>query len=95
MPDEHKEPPDIYSDGVQVGVSPFSIVLTFTVSPVATPGTQAPKVVATLRMSLEHAKIMTMLMRRQLKQYEEQLGQPIPIMAQVYQQLGISPKEEW
>lgn len=86
---------DLFIDGVQVGLSPFSVALVFTISPQPGAGTQAPKKLATIRMSAEHAKVMSILMRRQLKQFEEQLGQPIPIPPQVYQQLGLSPKEDW
>jgi hypothetical protein len=45
-------------------------------------------------MSLEHAKVMTMLIRRQLKQYEEQSGTTINVPMAVYRGLGISP-EDW
>ena len=50
---------------------------------------------ATVRMSLEHAKVMAIILRKQLKQFEEQLGAEIPLPLQVYQQLGVSPKEDW
>ena len=34
--------PVLYSDGIQIGVSPFTVTLGFTVAPQAQPGTQAP-----------------------------------------------------
>ena len=34
-------------------------------------------------MSLEHAKVMTMLLKRQLKAFDEQTGVPINIPRQV------------
>jgi hypothetical protein len=46
-------------------------------------------------MSLEHAKVMAIILRKQLKQFEEQLGAEIALPLQVYQQLGVSPKEDW
>ena len=49
------EPPIVYSDGIQIGVSPFTVTLGFTVAPQAQPGTQVAAPVATIRMSLEHA----------------------------------------
>jgi hypothetical protein len=85
----------VYSDGVQVGISPFTVTLGFTVAPPAQPSPQMPTTVATVRMSLEHAKVMAIVLRRQLKQFEEQLGQEIALPPQVYQQLGVSPKEDW
>ena len=85
----------LYSDGIQVGISPFTVTLGFTVAPQAQPGTQVPIPVATIRMSLEHAKVMAIILRKQLKQFEQQLGQEIALPHQVYQQLGLSPKEDW
>lgn len=89
------EEANVYSDGIQIGVSPFTVTLGFTLAPQAQPGTQVPTPVATVRMSLEHAKVMAILLKRQLKQYEEQLGTGIALPAQVYQQLGVSAKEDW
>ncbi len=91
-----EEPLDLYIDGFQMGIAPFSVALAFGISPAPGSGSpQAPKPLVTIRMSVEHAKVMTIIMRRQLKQYEESLGQPIPIPPQVYQQLGLSPREDW
>jgi hypothetical protein len=85
----------LYSDGVQVGCAPFTIALTFTVSPSPSRGPQPPKVIADIRMSPEHAKVMAILLRRQLRDFEQQLGKPIPVHPQVAQQLGLSPAEDW
>lgn len=87
--------PVLYSDGIQVGISPFTVTLGFTVAPKTQPGTQMPTPVATIRMSLEHAKVMAIILRKQLKQFEEQMGQEIALPHQVYQQLAVSPKEDW
>jgi hypothetical protein len=48
-----------------------------------------------MRMSVEHAKVMAILLTKQLKAYEQQLGQPIPLHPQLYTQLGISRQEDW
>lgn len=93
IPEDDTEP--IYSDGVQVGCAPFTVALTFTVSPSPSRGAVPPKVVADLRMSPEHAKVMAIILRRQMKDFEQQLGKPIPIHPQVLQQLGLSPTEDW
>jgi hypothetical protein len=93
IPDDDTEP--IYSDGVQVGCAPFTVALTFTVSPSPSRGPVPPKVVADVRMSPEHAKVMAIILRRQIKDFEQQLGKPIPIHPQVLQQLGLSPMEDW
>jgi hypothetical protein len=53
-----------------------------------------PRDLATVRMSLEHMKVMAMLLKRQLKAYEEQAASPINIPRQVYNGLGLS-QEDW
>jgi hypothetical protein len=90
-----EDPEPIYSDGVQVGCAPFTVALTFTVSASPSKGNQLPRVVTDLRMSPEHAKVMAIILTRQLKEFEQQLGRPIPIHPQVAQQLGLSPAEDW
>ncbi len=90
-----EDPDPVYSDGLQVGCAPFTIALTFTVSPNPGKGNIPPAVVADIRMSPEHAKVMTIVLRRQLKDFEMQLGRPIPMHPQVAQSLGISPNEDW
>lgn len=87
--------PEVYADGVQFGLSPFTAIMQFTMQPAGQTGTLPPIKVAVVRMSLEHAKVMAIILRRQLKSYEENLGQPIPLAPQLYQQLGISRQEDW
>jgi hypothetical protein len=48
---------------------PFTVTLGFTLAPQAQPGTQVATPVATIRMSLEHAKVMAIILRKQLKQF--------------------------
>ena len=40
-PEDRMDEPSVYSDGIQIGVSPFTVTLGFTVAPQAQPGTQA------------------------------------------------------
>ena len=84
---------EVYSDSVQFGISPFTVALAFGM---ANPQMgQAPLKVATVRMSLEHAKVMAILLRKQLKQFEESMGTDIPLHPQLNQQLGISRHDDW
>ncbi len=92
MPDEV---PTIYSDGLSVSSNPFTISLTFTVSPTPGSGNQPPKLVADIRMSPEHAKVMAIVLRKQLREFEAQQGRPIPVHPHVAQGLGLSPNEDW
>lgn len=87
--------PDLYADGVQFGLSPFTVTLQFTVAPAGQSGVVQPIKLANVRMSIEHAKVMAILLRKQLKQYEQSMGAPVQLHPQLYQQLGISRQEDW
>lgn len=63
--------------------------------PLGQAGTAAPIRVANIRMSLEHAKVMAIVLRKQLKGFEQGMGQDIPLHPTLYQQLGISKQEDW
>jgi hypothetical protein len=85
--------PDLYADAVQIGLGPFGVVLMLGMQP-GQPG--APPIrTANVRMSLEHAKVLSILLKRQLKQFEEQMGEDIPLHPQLCTQLGISKTEDW
>ena len=94
-----KEIPDIYTDGVQVMVNPFDVILQLTERHPSLPtqGKQpeAAKTVAYVRMSLEHAKVLTILLRKVLKQHEDQQKGKIHLHPQVCVGMGISPEEDW
>jgi hypothetical protein len=45
-------------------------------------------------MSLEHAKVMAMIMRRTLKDYERGTGCPINLPAKLCNEMGLS-LEDW
>jgi hypothetical protein len=90
------EPFDIYADGAQVSVSPFTVTLSFTLAPPGpTTAGAVPIRIGEIRMSQEHAKVMAIILRRQLKAYEDSSGQQIPVHPQVWQQLGLSRQEDW
>jgi hypothetical protein len=91
------EPVSVFADQFQLNTSPYGATLNFMVSdPMpAAPGV-APKVErqATVRMSLEHLKVMTFILLRSMRQYEAQTGTQIQIPNQMLNQMGISP-EDW
>lgn len=87
--------PELYCDGAQVGISPFTAIFSLTMQPAGQTGAMAPIKVANLRMSLEHAKVMAIVLRKQLKSFEEQMGAEIPLAPALYQQLGLSKQEDW
>ncbi len=86
--------PDVYCDGTQVLLSPFDLILQLTQRAPAV-GTEPPRTVAYVRMSLEHAKVIAIILRKVLKSHEDQQGSAIVLHPQVYQQLGLSPQEDW
>jgi hypothetical protein len=93
MPD----PVDVYSDQLGLNIGPFGCALNFAVSAaLPTPGGVAlpGQHVATVRMSLEHAKTMAFILQRQLLQYERGSGVEIPIPQDVLNQLRVG-REDW
>ena len=94
---QHPDPvPDFYADAFQVTVTPFGVNMTFSLrDPHPSPARQVPGTdVARIRMSPEHAKIVGMMLTRQIRDYERQSGIKIAIPSQVYAQLGIA-EEDW
>ncbi len=94
MPD----PMDVYSDQFQVNLGPYGITLNFFLTIAIPPGApgSAPQAerVASVRTSLEHAKIMAFLLHRQIMDYESQTGVRIMLPADLLNELGIGP-EDW
>jgi hypothetical protein len=91
------EPVDVYADQFQINLGPYGCVLNFLASsrePVA-PGTvpQAERL-ATVRMSLEHLKIMTFIFRSQVVNYERQAAVQIQLPQDVLNALRIG-REDW
>lgn len=88
--------PDIYTDAFRFTVGPYGVAFTFgTNIPHPTPGQVLPaKDSLVLRMSLEQAKVLAMLLRRNLKSYELQNKLDIALPSQLYAQLGIA-QEDW
>lgn len=91
------QPLDVYCDQFQVTTGPYGCTLNFMLSsPSPPPPGTLPQTerMATVRMSLEHLKVMTFILRRQLMQHERQTGTRIPVPIEVLNGLGISP-EDW
>jgi hypothetical protein len=88
--------PDIYCDGVQMVATPFDIMIELQRRPAGLPMTNESKPVrvGTVRMSLEHAKVFAIMLRKNLKAYEDQTGK-IPMHPNLARELGISSQEDW
>lgn len=91
------EPFDEYVDQITMGVNAYGIILNFrktSAIPVA-PGTSPIAVdVGSIRMSLEHFKVMAYLLKRQVNEVESQFGITIPLPPQVMNAMKIAP-EDW
>lgn len=87
--------PEFYIDQFQMNISPYGTAITFGLAaPHPTTGQPPVQDTVRLRMSLEHMKIMTIIFRRNLKAYEEQMQAQINIPRVVLNQLGLS-QEDW
>jgi hypothetical protein len=93
------EVPDVYVDQMTLAQSQYGLAITFALSPSTPPAIAAtaqgqPQVV--VRMSLEHAKIMVMMLRKHLKQYElEHLGDTIKLPDAALQGMNLSESADW
>ena len=91
-----KEMPEYYIDSFRMSSGAFGVAVTLGVRPPhPEPAHPAgPKEVAVIRMSLEHAKVMAMIMRRTLKDYERGTGSPINLPQKLCNEMGLS-LEDW
>jgi len=85
--------PDVYADSVRFGISAFGVSLAFSASS-TTPRAEAGTV-AVVRTSLEHAKALTIILRKQLKNYEDSNGAPIHLHPNVWKSLSLSKHDDW
>jgi hypothetical protein len=89
--------PDVYADQFIISAAVWGVNLSFLKAPPhPSPGQQPQaEAQAVIRMSLEHAKIMAIVIKKQLKQYEHDNGVEIVIPQMVYNAMGLSPTEDW
>ncbi len=88
--------PDVYVDQMRSTVGVFGVNITFGLNE-PHPTSAGPRMATErviLRMSLEHAKVVAMMLRRQLKKYEQETGTTIELPSNVYTGLGIA-QEDW
>ena len=88
---------DVYADQIGINLGPFGCALNFSASspiPPAGGGMIPGHPVATVRMSLEHLKLMTFMLRRQLLEFERGTGVHIQVPQDVLNKLRIG-REDW
>ena len=89
--------PDIYVDNMQITTGVYGVNITFGLAephPSVGGVAQPPDEKVRIRMSLQHAKIVAMLLRQQLKNYELNTGTSIQIPHDVFASLGVA-EEDW
>jgi hypothetical protein len=92
-----KEVFDEYIDQFTLGAGAYGIAINFgktNPKPVAPGNIPQAEDVGTVRMSLEHFKLMAYLMKQNVDAVEGQLGIDIPISIQLMNALKIAP-EDW
>ena len=97
MAENDNEIPDIYVDNMQITTGVYGVNITFGLSephPSVGGVAQPPDEKARIRMSLQHAKIVAMMLRQNLKNYELNTGTSIQIPQNVYTSLGVA-EEDW
>lgn len=99
MPDDKPDQvPDIYCNGVEMGISPYDLTIELQLnSPSKGGDKQAPAqvVVGRVRMSLEHAKVFAIILKKNLKGYEDKTGGLIRVHPDLLKGLGVSREEDW
>jgi hypothetical protein len=88
--------PEIYSDRMRSTLSIFGATLTFGISE-PHPDNSDEETIAErirIRMSLEHAKLMVMILKRQIKKFEENNKISVQIPDEVFEKLKLN-KEDW
>jgi hypothetical protein len=88
-------PPDVFCDVFSMAQSAYGVAFTFSLSPstpsLPGPGQANPQPQVIVRMSLESAKVLAMMLRKNLKQYElEHLGDPVKLPQPLLAELKLS-----
>jgi hypothetical protein len=91
------EPVDVYADQFQVHTGPYGCTLNFLLTGPTPPAPGSPVQagrIATVRMSLEHLKVMTYMLRQQVLEYERRTATSVQLPPEMLNQLGIG-REDW
>ncbi|MEJ5222448.1 MAG: hypothetical protein WHT63_10640 [Tepidiforma sp.] len=88
--------PEVFSDTFEFTFTAYGLAIAFGARPVRQPSDGAaaePGDRAVVRMSLEQAKVLAMLLRRELNRYEVAAGIEIALPPEVYQSLELDPRD--
>jgi hypothetical protein len=76
--------PEYYADQLQIGTNPWGFVFQYGL---ASEG--GPRPVATVRMSPHHAKVMALLLKRAVLEWEERMGQTLEFPGDLKSELNL------
>lgn len=87
---------DVYSDQFRINTTPYGATLAFAKTQPDAPAGQAPRSrdQVVVRMSLEHLKVMVMVLKKNLKGYEQRTGITVELPFDMLNSMGLS-KEDW
>ena len=91
------EPIDVFADQFQLTLSPYGCSLTFSLtSPTPPAPGSAPQSrrLATVRTSIEHLKVMTFILHKQISNVETQTRIKVDLPSEILNSLQIS-REDW
>ena len=96
MAEQEEKIPEYYADSFRFTVAPYGVAFTFgTNIPHPSPGRVAPgNDSLILRMSLEQPKVLSMMLRRNLRNYEQENSLELALPPNLYTQLGIA-RNDW
>jgi hypothetical protein len=86
--------PDYYVDAVRVGVGAYDFAIELGLQRLGDmPGSERPvtKRLAVVRMSPQHALVLTKLLQKNVSMYQEKFG-PIKLPDHMFRDLGLEPE---
>lgn len=89
--------PDLYFDNIRVTTTVFGVNMTLALGnphPENESEAKKQKKLATIRTSLEHAKLLAMLLRKQIKNYENNTGIEIKLPSEIFTGLNLD-ENDW
>jgi hypothetical protein len=96
MADEGEAPVEFYVDAYEFIGSPYTVHLTFGVAvPGERPEDAYVNKLVVLRMSPEHAKVMSILFKRAVREYEERTGTEIAVAPAMLEAHKINLALDW
>lgn len=85
---ESEQLPYIYASGVEISTSPWDVTLRLSIREGDTP--KDVRLVATVVLSPQHAKVVAKLLAKNIDAYEQQIGK-IELPPRLYNDLGLEP----